>query len=107
MPIAPQTDRGRPKLYCSTVHRVRAAELRLGYRRGGRPRLTPKPGETARQLARREERAERQSRIVDAGEVLARIEREYTDGQSFRVGEDDLLHWLLARGWKITPPRGE
>lgn len=37
---------------------------------------------------------------------MLEIEYAYTDGNSFSVGEDDLVRWLMATGWTITPPPG-
>ncbi len=35
----------------------------------------------------------------DQREILADIEDDYTDGNSFTIDEEDLVVWLLENGW--------
>ncbi len=42
----------------------------------------------------------------DALEMLTAIEWEYAKGQSFGVGEEDVLRWMADHGWSFSPPEG-
>ena len=45
-------------------------------------------------------------KLMDKQAIRSMVEWEYTAGQSFSVGDDDVLMWLLDHGWQVTPPDG-
>jgi hypothetical protein len=46
------------------------------------------------------------SHLSSPERLLAAVEWDYTRGNSFAVGEADVLRFMLEHGWTVKPPPG-